>query len=72
MNGVNGWLRQRYEIKYILAHGAVPRLLARLSQYMKPDPNKSPGNDGYFNRSIGNDFIAIHIGLSATAGLPNM
>ena len=69
MGAVDGWLKQRYEIKYVLAHETLPRLLARLSQYMRPDPNTSRGNNGYFNHSIYFDSPRLRFYLEKNEGL---
>lgn len=58
---------QRYEIKYLLEHNAVPALRSRLLQYMKPDPHMA-GGDGYFNHSIYFDNHHFHFYLEKHEG----
>ena len=67
--GELGWLRQRYEIKYLLRHRDLAALRQRLTQYMKLDHHGRSGDGTYFNHSIYFDNPRYHMYREKHEGL---
>ena len=64
-----GWLKQRYEIKYLLRHRDLAALRQRITQYMMPDRHGRGGGGSYFNHSIYFDNPHYHMYREKHEGL---